>query len=54
MDFGSGSTSKAKAWKDIWGCGQGINAIKEVQSTGDLVLKLRSEYNAARQRLLAI
>ncbi|GAC34537.1 NAD(P)H-dependent flavin oxidoreductase [Paraglaciecola polaris] len=54
MDFGSGSTSKAKAWKDIWGCGQGINAIKQVQSTQDLVSKLTSEYKAAKKRLLAL
>jgi nitronate monooxygenase len=54
MDFGSGSNSKAKAWKDIWGCGQGINAIKEVQSTADLVHKLKTEYDAARKRLLSL
>lgn len=52
MNFGSGSSSKAKAWKDIWGCGQGINAIKEVQSAGDLVAKLKEEYQAARENLL--
>lgn len=53
MNFGSGSSSKAKAWKDIWGCGQGINAIKAVQSTGDLVAKLKTEYEAAKAKLLA-
>lgn len=52
MNFGSGSSSKAKAWKDIWGCGQGINAIKEVQSAGDLVAKLKKEYQEARESLL--
>ena len=53
MNFGSGSSSKAKAWKDIWGCGQGINAIKEVQATGDLVAKLRAEYEAAKAKVLS-
>jgi nitronate monooxygenase len=52
MSFGSGGSSKTKAWKDIWGCGQGINAIKQVQSAADLVARLKSEYGAARERLL--
>jgi nitronate monooxygenase len=52
MSFGSGGSSKTKAWKDIWGCGQGINAIKQVQSTADLVSRLKTEYAAARKRLL--
>lgn len=49
MDFGG---DKSKAWKDIWGCGQGIGAITEVQSTADLVARLKREYAQARQRLL--
>ncbi|MFK7864155.1 MAG: NAD(P)H-dependent flavin oxidoreductase [Pseudohongiellaceae bacterium] len=53
MNFGSGSSSKAKAWKDIWGCGQGINAIKQVQPTAALVEKLIQEYQDARKKLLA-
>ena len=40
-----------KAWKDIWGCGQGIGAINAVTSTAELVDKLRGEYQAARARL---
>ena len=40
-----------KAWKDIWGCGQGIGSINAVTSTAELVAKLRSEYEAARARL---
>ena len=52
MNFGSGGRSKSKAWRDIWGCGQGINAIKSVESAGDLVARLRREYAAARERLL--
>ncbi len=50
MDFGS---SDAKAWKDIWGCGQGIGSVKEVQTTAEYVAKLRLEYDAARTRVLA-
>jgi nitronate monooxygenase len=51
MDFGSGGSNKSKAWKDIWGCGQGINAIKSVQTTAQLVARLRREYEAAKQRI---
>lgn len=48
MNFGGDAK---KAWKDIWGCGQGIGAINAVTSTAELVAKLRSEYEAARARL---
>ncbi|MFZ9551763.1 MAG: NAD(P)H-dependent flavin oxidoreductase [Hylemonella sp.] len=51
MNFGSQST---KAWKDIWGAGQGIGAISQVRSTADFVSQLRHEYRAARQRLLSL
>ncbi len=51
MNFGSGGSSKAKAWKDIWGCGQGIGAINEVLPAGQLVARLVSEYNTAKARL---
>ncbi|MCV6586951.1 MAG: nitronate monooxygenase family protein [Marinibacterium sp.] len=47
MDFGSGGNTKKKAWKDIWGAGQGIGAVKQVQPAADLVAQLRSEYDAA-------
>ena len=49
MDFG-GEGAK-KAWKDIWGCGQGIGAIDAVTTTAELVARLRREYNDARTRL---
>src|SRR3990167_6355756 len=49
MNFGT----DRKAWKDIWGCGQGIGAIRAVTSAAELVARLRSEYEAARARLLA-
>ena len=43
--------AKAKAWKDIWGCGQGIGAIKAVTPAGEFVAKLEREYKAAKQRV---
>jgi len=49
MNFGS--TGEARAWKDIWGCGQGIGVIREVVSTADLVARLKREYSEARERL---
>ena len=49
MDFGG---DKSKAWKDIWGCGQGIGAITKIQSTADYVAQLKREYATARARLL--
>jgi nitronate monooxygenase len=51
MNFGSSGSSKQKAWKDIWGSGQGINAVKAVLPAGELVTRLRTEYDAARERL---
>lgn len=51
MNFGSGGNTDAKAWKDIWGCGQGIGAVKSVLSAGEYVAKLVSEYQAAKARI---
>jgi len=51
MNFGSGGNTAAKAWKDIWGCGQGIGAIKARESAGDYVARLAAEYKEARRRL---
>jgi nitronate monooxygenase len=48
MNFGGDAK---KAWKDIWGCGQGIGAIQAVQSTADLVTQFKAQYQAARARL---
>ncbi len=53
MNFGSGGNTDAKAWRDIWGCGQGIGAIKQVTSAAELIARLKREYDAARARLLA-
>jgi nitronate monooxygenase len=51
MNFASGGASSAKAWKDIWGCGQGIGAVKEVVGAAQVVDRLKREYAAARARL---
>ena len=53
MNFGSGGNSKAKAWKDIWGCGQGIGSVTERLSVAAFVDKLANEYAAARKNLSA-
>jgi len=50
MDFGG---DKSKAWKDIWGCGQGIGAVNKVQSTAAFIDQLKAEYATAKARLLA-
>ena len=52
MDFATG-TSKAKAWRDIWGSGQGIGVIDKVQPAGELVRQLAEEYAAAKARVCA-
>src|SRR6476661_1974553 len=51
MNFAGGEGSKSKAWKDIWGCGQGIGAIEEVTSASALVARLKREYAEARARV---
>jgi nitronate monooxygenase len=53
MNFASGGNQSAKAWKDIWGCGQGIGAVKEILSAGELVGRLAAEYEAAKASLAA-
>jgi nitronate monooxygenase len=53
MNFGSGGNQEAKAWKDIWGCGQGIGAIDQILSAGELVAKFAEEYEAAKAELAA-
>lgn len=52
MNFGSGGNTEKKAWKDIWGSGQGIGAVKDVVSVADMVDRLENEFNAARDRLI--
>lgn len=52
MNFGSGGSSKSKAWRDIWGAGQGVGSIDSVLSVADLVDQMADEYEAVRTRLL--
>jgi len=51
MKFGSDGSSRAKAWRDIWGSGQGIGVIDRVQPAGDYVAELAAQYDAAKARL---
>jgi nitronate monooxygenase len=53
MNFASGGNQEAKAWRDIWGCGQGIGAVKAVESVAMRVDRLASEYEAAKAALAA-
>jgi nitronate monooxygenase len=51
MDFGSGGSSKAKAWRDIWGAGQGVGTVHDIPAVEALVLRMEQEYEEARARL---
>ena len=52
MNFGGADAgASAKAWKDIWGCGQGIGSVSKIQSTADYVVQLKREYAEAKARL---
>jgi nitronate monooxygenase len=51
MSFAGGEGSKAKAWKDIWGAGQGVGAVHEVVSAGELVARFKREYDAAKAKI---
>ncbi|MBE7217402.1 MAG: nitronate monooxygenase, partial [Caulobacteraceae bacterium] len=51
MNFAGGDGAKAKAWKDIWGAGQGVGAVTEVAGAAEVVARLGREYAAARERL---
>ncbi|MBI1238774.1 MAG: nitronate monooxygenase [Alphaproteobacteria bacterium] len=53
MNFGSGGNMKSKAWRDIWGAGQGVGQIDAVEPVADVVARLRREYDAAKAALLA-
>ena len=53
MNFAGGS-SKAKAWKDIWGAGQGVGAVHEIVPTADLVARLKREYEDAKRALCSL
>jgi nitronate monooxygenase len=49
MNFGS--AGDAKAWKDIWGAGQGVGTIDDVPSTAELIARMKQEYCAAKAAL---
>ncbi|QEA11635.1 NAD(P)H-dependent flavin oxidoreductase [Comamonas flocculans] len=49
MNFGGNAA--AKAWKDIWGCGQGIAAVTDVRPAAEMIARLQRQYHAARERL---
>jgi nitronate monooxygenase len=51
MSFSGGEGSKAKAWKEIWGAGQGVGAVHEVVSAGELVARFKREYDAAKAKI---
>jgi nitronate monooxygenase len=53
MNFGSGGSEAKKAWRDIWGCGQGIGRVDQVLSAGEFVERIAAEYRAARLKLAA-
>ena len=53
MKFGSGGSSKSKAWKDIWGSGQGIGVVDRVRPAAEYVDLLAEQYAAAKERLCA-
>jgi nitronate monooxygenase len=53
MNFGSGGNMEAKAWKDIWGAGQGIGAVKAVEPAAKRVEALLAQYEAAKNELQA-
>ena len=51
MNFGSGGNTKAKAWKDIWGAGQGVGNIGSAGPVAEVIDEMKAEYNAAKARL---
>ncbi len=53
MNFGSGGNTKAKAWRDIWGAGQGVGQIFDAPPAAEIVARLKAEYDAARAALFA-
>jgi nitronate monooxygenase len=52
MNFGSGGNMKAKAWRDIWGCGQGIGQISDAPTVAELVERLKGEFAAASEEFV--
>jgi nitronate monooxygenase len=53
MKFGSEGSAKAKAWRDIWGSGQGVGAVDSIMPAAELIAKLADEYRAAKALVCA-
>lgn len=53
MSFSSGGNSDSKVWRDIWGAGQGVGLMEDIPTVAEMVGRLRNEYVAARQRVMA-
>ncbi|MEX2257134.1 MAG: nitronate monooxygenase family protein [Woeseia sp.] len=51
MNFGSGGNTRAKAWRDIWGAGQGVGSVHDIPPAGELVLRMEQEYRDTRKEL---
>lgn len=51
MNFGSSGNTRAKAWRDIWGAGQGVGSVHDIPPAGELVLRMEREYQDARKEL---
>jgi nitronate monooxygenase len=54
MNFGSTENTDAKAWRDIWGCGHGIGAVKELLPAKEVISRLEREYQTAQKRIAGI
>jgi nitronate monooxygenase len=52
MSFKSGESAKAKAWKDVWGAGQGVGGVKARMGAAEYIAQLKREYETARAALL--
>jgi len=52
MNFGSGGNTDAKAWKDIWGAGQGVGSVHSAPPISDIVDEMKAEYEAAKKRIV--
>jgi nitronate monooxygenase len=53
MNFGSGGNTKIKAWKDVWGAGQGVGGVHGIVPTAELVARWKREYDEAKARICA-
>jgi nitronate monooxygenase len=51
MNFSSGGSADTKAWRDIWGAGQGVGSVHDIPTVDELVMRMEREYQDAHQRL---